>query len=142
MKHYSQAAVERAMKVQEIILRAIAKKITWLQAAQIIGISPRQMRRWLRRYEQFGYDGLFDRRRGKPSPKRIPLDTLEQVLMLYQQQYFDFNVRHFHEKLVEDHQIQLSYTFVKSALQEAGLVKSVASPLCIESAALAGPCPA
>lgn len=123
MKHYSQAAVERAMKVQEIILRAIAKKITWLQAAQIIGISARQMRRWMRRYEQFGHDGLFDRRRGKPSPKRIPLETLEQVLMLYQQQYFDFNVRHFHEKLVEDHQIQLSYTFVKSALQEAGLVK-------------------
>jgi transposase len=123
MKHYSQAAVERAMKVQEIILRAIAKRITWLQAAQIIGISPRQMRRWMRRYEQFGYDGLFDRRRGKPSPKRIPLETLEQVLMLYQQHYFDFNVKHFHEKLVEDHQIQLSYTFVKTALQEAGLVK-------------------
>ena len=123
MKHYSQAAVERAMKVQEIILRAIAKKITWLQAAQIIGISARQMRRWLRRYELFGYDGLFDRRRGKPSPKRITLEVLEQVLMLYQQQYFDFNVKHFHEKLVEDHQIQLSYTFVKTALQEAGLVK-------------------
>ena len=103
MKHYSQAAVERAMKVQEIILRAIAKKITWLQAAQIIGISARQMRRWLRRYEVFGYDGLFDRRRGKPSPKRIPLEVLEQVLMLYQQQYFDFNVKHFHEKLIEDH---------------------------------------
>lgn len=123
MKHYSQAAVERAMKVQEIILRAIAKKITWLQAAQIIGISARQMRRWLRRYEQFGYDGLFDRRRGKPSPRRIPLETLEQVLMLYQQQYFDFNVKHFHEKLLEDHQIELSYSWVKAALQGAGLVK-------------------
>ncbi len=123
MKHYSQAAVERAMKVQEIILRAIAKKITWLQAAQIIGISPRQMRRWLRRYEEFGYDGLFDRRRGKPSPKRIPLEIVEQVLMLYQHQYFDFNVKHFHEKLSEDHQIELSYSWVKTALQEAGLVK-------------------
>ena len=69
MKLYSQVAMERAMKVQEIILRAIAKKITWLQAAQIIGISARQMRRWLRRYEEHGYDGLFDRRCGKPSPR-------------------------------------------------------------------------
>jgi transposase len=111
------------MKVQEIILRAIAKKITWIQAAQIIGISARQMRRWLRRYEEFGYDGLFDRRTGKPSPKRVPLETVAQVLGLYQERYFDFNVKHFHEKLVCDHQINLSYSWVKKALQEAGLVK-------------------
>ena len=39
---YSQAAVERAMKVQEVILRAMAKKITWWQAAEGIGISDRQ----------------------------------------------------------------------------------------------------
>jgi transposase len=111
------------MKIQEIILRAISKKITWLQAAQIIGISPRQMRRWLRRYEEFGYDGLFDRRTGKPSPKRVPLETVELVLSLYRDTYFDLNVRHFHEKLVEVHHIQLSYTWVKKALQGAGLVK-------------------
>lgn len=123
MKHFSQAAMERAMKVQEIILRAISKKITWLEAAKIIGISPRQMRRWIRRYELFGYDDLFDRRKGKPSPRRVPLETVEQVLMLYQQHYFDFNVRHFHEKLREDHHIELSYSWVKTALQEAGLVK-------------------
>jgi hypothetical protein len=46
MKHYSEAAVERTMKIQEVILRAVAKKITWWQAAEIIGISDRQMRRW------------------------------------------------------------------------------------------------
>ena len=68
MGSYSMAAVERAMKVQEVMLRAMAKKITWWQAAEIIGISDRQMRRGHERYEEFGYDGLFDRRRGKPSP--------------------------------------------------------------------------
>ena len=47
---YSKAAMERAMKVQEVILRAVAKKITWWQAAEIIGISDRQMRRWRERY--------------------------------------------------------------------------------------------
>ena len=61
------------MKLQEVILRAMAKKITWYQAAEIIGISDRHMRRWRERYEEFGYDGLFDRRRGKPSPRRVPL---------------------------------------------------------------------
>jgi len=122
MDSYSKAAVERSMKVQEVILRAMAKKITWWQAAEIIGISDRQMRRWRQRYEDFGYDGLFDRRRGKPSPKRVPLATVEQVLGLYREKYFDLNVQHFHEKLCEQHGIELSYTWVKLALQGAGLV--------------------
>ena len=64
MVGYSKAAMERAMKIQEVILRAMAKKITWWQAAEIIGISDRSMRRWRERLEAFGYDGLFDRRRG------------------------------------------------------------------------------
>jgi transposase len=115
-------AWERAMKIQEVILRAMAKKITWWQAAEIIGISDRQMRRWHRRYEKFGYDGLWDRRRGGPSPRRVPLETAQQVLRLYGEKYFDFNVCHFHEKLQEQHGIGLSYTWVKLALQGAGLV--------------------
>ena len=76
-------------------------KITWWQAAEIIGISDRQMRRWRERLEEFGYDGLFDRRRGQPSPKRVPLAMVEQVLGLYRDRYFDLNVQHFHEKLGE-----------------------------------------
>src|SRR5271167_4366719 len=122
MDSYAKAAMERAMKVQEVILRAMAKKITWWQAAEILGISERQMRRWHERLEEFGYDGLFDRRRGRPSPKRVPLALVEQVLGLYRERYFDLNVQHFHQKLGEQHGIQLSYTCVKQALQGAGLV--------------------
>src|SRR5664279_4739714 len=70
MISYSEAAMERAMKVEEVILRAIARKINWWQAAEIIGISDRQMRRWRQRYEEFEVRGLYDRRRGKPLPKR------------------------------------------------------------------------
>jgi len=124
MKQLSAAAVERAMKLQDVMLRAMAKRITWFQAAEILGISCRQMQRWKTRFEHEGYEGLFDRRRGIPSPKRVPLETVETVLRLYQEQYFDFNVRHFHEKLNSEHNIQLSYTWVKQALQGAGLVKS------------------
>src|SRR5215467_15641816 len=123
METYPRAAVERAMKVQEVILRAMAKKITWAQAGEIIGLCQRQMRRWKERYEAYGYDGLFDRRLGKPSPKRVPLAMVEEVLRLYQEQYGDFNVRHFHEKLREKHGLRFSYTWVKRALQMAGLVK-------------------
>lgn len=123
MTQMTQAAVERAMKLQDVMLRAMAKRITWYQGAEILGISCRQMQRWKTRFEHEGYEGLFDRRRGIPSPKRVPLETVETVLRLYQDQYFDFNVQHFHEKLKEEHHIQLSYTWVKQALQGAGLVK-------------------
>ena len=72
---YTKAAMERAMKVQEVILRAMAKKITWWQAAEIIGISDRQMRRWRERYEQFGFRGLLTGGAGsrRPSGCRWPL---------------------------------------------------------------------
>jgi transposase len=122
-RKYSQRAVERAMKIQEVLLRAMAGKLKWWEAAEVIGISDRTMRRWREKYAEEGYDGLFHRQRGQPSPKRIPVETIEKVLGLYQDVYFDFNVRHFHEKLVEEHGIALSYTLVKTALQGAGLVK-------------------
>lgn len=111
------------MKIQQIILKAISKQITWLQAAKIIGISARQMNRWKKRWEENGYDGLYDRRRGSPSPKCVPTETVAEVLRLYREKYEGFNVRHFHEKLVEEHGIKLSYTWVKTALQAAELVK-------------------
>src|SRR5499425_1203620 len=113
MFSYSKAAMERMMKLQEVLLRAIARKITWFQAAEILGFTDRHLRRIRERYEEFGYDGLFDRRLGRPSPKRVPLATVEKVLGLYREKYFDLNVRHFHEKLREQHEIDLSYTWVK-----------------------------
>jgi transposase len=114
--------VERAMKIQEVILRAVSGQILWMHAAEIIGISDRSMRRWRRRYEDHGYDGLFDRRTQSPSPKRVPLKTVEKVLRLYREHYFDFNVKHFVEKVHQDHDVDLSYTWIKTALQTAGLV--------------------
>lgn len=121
MRQYTGPAVERAMKVQEVILRAMGGQITWWQAAEIVGLSDRSMRRWRERYQRTGYDGLFDRRQ-HPSPQRVPVETVERVLHLYRERYFDFNVRHFHEVLETDHEIALSYSWVKAALQTAGLV--------------------
>ena len=111
------------MKIQEVLLRAMAKKITWWQAAEIVGVTDRTMRRWRERIEEQGYSGLSDGRKGKPSPRRVPLKTAEEVLRLYQEVYFDLNIRHFHEKLGEEHDIQLSYAWVQGALQGAGLVR-------------------
>lgn len=111
------------MKIQEVILKAMAGKLKWWEAAEIIGVTDRTMRRWRAQYEEHGYSGLWDYRKRKPSPKRVPVEALQQVLQLYREKYFDFNVQHFHEKLVEEHEIRFSYTWVKTALQEAGLVE-------------------
>lgn len=120
---YSAAEVERMMKLQDVLLKAMAGKMHWWEAAEIIGVSCRTMRRWRERLEKHGYDGLTDRRKGKRSQRRVAVRTCEEVLRLYQERYFDLSVRHFHEKLKAEHAIELSYTWVKQALQGAGLVK-------------------
>lgn len=109
------------MKLQDVLLKAMAKRITWWDAAEIIGVTDRTMRRWRARLEKDGYDGLADRRKGRPSRRRIPLATVEEVLQLYREVYPDLNIRHFHEKLREEHGIRVSYTWVQKALQGAGL---------------------
>ncbi len=110
------------MKLQDVILKAMAKKISWLEAAEIIGVCDRTIRRMREEYQKFGYTGLMDRRNGKQSSHRVPMETAEEVLRLYREVYFDLNMRHFHEKLRDKHQIELSYTWVQLALQGAGLV--------------------
>ena len=122
MDGYPMPAVERAMKVQQVILKAMSGELQWWQAAEILGISCRSMRRWKQRYQQHGYDGLFDRRRRRPSPKRVPLETAQRVLRLYRQDYAGFNVAHFTDQLREHHGITLSYQWIKTALQASGLV--------------------
>ena len=123
MPLYPARALERAMKIKEVITRAMSGQINWLQAAEIIGITDRSMRRWRKRLNVEGYEGLLDRRTRRPSAKRIDMARVEAMLRLYREKYFDLNVKHFVEKLHKEEQISLSYTWVKTALQNAGLVK-------------------
>jgi len=85
-------------------------------------VSPRHLRRVLQRYRHSGFDSLLDRRKGRPSAKRMPWAVAEQVLCLYREEYFDFSVRHFHEKLREELGIDYSYPCIKLLLQGVGLV--------------------
>ena len=124
------------MKAQEVILKAAAGKLKWWEAAEIMGVTDRTMRRWRERLNEHGYSGLWDYRKRSPSPKRVPMQLVEQVLQLYREKYFDCNVQHFHEKLQETHGIGLSYTWVKTgaangrageAAQEAGVTSQTSS---------------
>jgi transposase len=113
----------RAMTRKEVIVRAIAKELSWIQAAQICGVTERQMRRLKQRYEEHGYDGLVDGRGGRPRRKRIALGTIEQLCALKRERYPDFSMQHFWEKATEVHGIDISYTWARLTLQAAGLVE-------------------
>ena len=119
---YPPEAVERAMTIQQVMLRAMSGEITWIQAAEILGFRTRTIRRWRARFEHRGYDGLLDRRRGRPSPRRADFTEVQRVLHLYRERYTGFNGRHFYRIAQQQHGVTLSYSYVKIALQQAGLL--------------------
>jgi transposase len=120
---YSDAAWERAMTVQEVILKALSGELHWFQAADILGWSPRTLRRWRERYETHGYIGLMDKRRHSPSVRRVAAPEIERLLRLYRERYRGFNVRHFHQIARREHGVTVSYSVLTQTLQAAGLVK-------------------
>ena len=97
------------MTKHEVLMRAIAKEITWIQAAQICGISDRQMRRLKREFERRGYEAVIDQRGRTLRRQRIALATLEQVCALKRERYADFSVQHFWEKLTAEHGTAISH---------------------------------
>src|SRR3954464_15859505 len=119
---YPQGGWGRTMTALGGPFKGLSGEIHWVKAADILGWSVRTLRRWRERYERDGYDGLFDRRRRTPSPRRASLADVEQMLRLYREKYAGFNVRHFHAIWRREHGGALSYSFVKQALQTARLV--------------------
>lgn len=116
MPIYSPAAQERAMKRHEVMSQAIAGKMTWIQAADVMGLSPRTVRRWRERMERYGIEGLKDRRMLSPSGKAIKPGELAQWLKLYRTRYRGYNARHFWSTCRREHGLTWSYTLIREAL--------------------------
>jgi hypothetical protein len=110
------------MTRNEVIGMMAAGVLTTLQAADVLGVSPRQMRRLRHRLEVFGEAGLMDGRAGLSREKRVPDATVDEICRLKRDVYPDFSVRHFHEQAVEKHGLRVSYTFARDVLQLRGLV--------------------
>jgi transposase len=108
---YPASAWERAMTVQEVLLKALSGELHWFRAAEILGWSPRTVRRWRERYEEFGHSGLIDKRLHRPSLRRVPPGVVEQVLRLYRERYQGFNVRHFHQIARREHGVTVVLQF-------------------------------
>jgi hypothetical protein len=111
------------LRFEEALERYRKRRLTGEEAGELLGMSGRNFRRLVLRYEEDGAEGLRDLRIGKPSPKRAPAAELTRMQRLYQERYHGMNVKHFHEHLVERHGYQLGYTVTRLALQTAGLVR-------------------
>lgn len=123
MPDYTPAARERAMKLQDVLLKAMAGQMSWIEAADVLGLSARTLRRWRYKFRCHGFDGLQDRRRRSPSHRAVPERELSRWLTLYRQRYRGYNVRHYYSLLTRRHGCRRSYSLVLRALQGAGLVR-------------------
>ena len=112
----------RRMKFEDVYGRWQQRRLSQAEAAEILGMSERSFRRWRGRYEDEGVAGLLDRRLGKASARRVPVDQVHAVLSLYRERYRGFTAKHFHDKLRQHHSFTLGYTWTKLRLQAAGLV--------------------
>ena len=111
------------MRFEEVYGRFRRGRLSCEEAADLLSVSVSTFGRCRRRYDAEGAEGLYDRRIGRASARRVPVDEVTRVIELYATKYFDFNVKHFHEKLVNEHAFKRSYTWTKRVLQGAGQVK-------------------
>ena len=120
MRRTEQAQGLRLMKFEEVYGRTRRGVLGQAEAAEILGVSERTFRRWRDRFEAEGAEGLYDRRLGRLSARRAPVDEVARVLELFDTRYWDFTAKHFHEKLVAEHGSKRSYNWVRLTLQAYG----------------------
>ncbi len=116
----------RETKRLHIIHQALDKRITQKTAAELVGLSSRQIRRILKRVRKEGDDGISHRSRGKTSNRRFPQKVKDKALKLYREKYSDFGPTFACEKLLDVHEIKLSdeKPSVYGLIRKASLTRS------------------
>jgi transposase len=112
----------RMTKFANVLKRWEHKELSAQEAGELLGCSERQFRRWRRRYEEEGDGGLADRRLGRASVRRVPVDRIIWMIGEYRTRHMGWNVKHFHEYLRRQYGFEWGYTWTKRQLQAVGLV--------------------
>jgi hypothetical protein len=110
------------MKFEEVYARTRRAVLSPAEAAEILGMSERNFRRWRDRFEAEGAEGLYDRQLGRVSARCAAVDEVTRVLELFDTRYFDFTAKHFYDKLVSEHGFTRSYNWLRLTLQAHGRV--------------------
>ena len=98
------------------------KRFTQEEAARLLGVSDRTFRRYLVDYKEEGLQGLVDARWNQISHRKAPVNEIMELTELYSKKYFGWNVKHFFSFYCRKHSGARSYTWVKTILQNEGLV--------------------
>jgi transposase len=122
MRRTEQLQGLRMLKLRDVLSRSEAAELSQAEAAELLGMSERTLRRWARRFEEEGDDGLLDRRLGRRSGRAVPEAAAAEVERLYREGYAGFTAKHFHEHLVAHHSFAWGYTWTKTHLQSRGLL--------------------
>jgi transposase len=105
----------------ETLALVVAKRMSQQAAAELLGLTTRQLRRLQRRYEVQGGAGLVSGRRGRPSNRRLPVERRAEALRIVRDHYADFGPTLAHEKLTEVHGLRLSVETLRRWMVEDGL---------------------
>jgi len=116
----------RQMRFEEIYEEWNLGKLTQAEAARVLGVCDRSFRRYIENYKENGLEGLVDHRIEKASHRCAPVDEVCRLEEQYRRQYSSWNVKHFYSHYYRTGGTR-SYTWVKDALQRAGLVTKAAS---------------
>lgn len=112
----------RKMRYEEAYTGWQAGRLTQEEAARLLGVCERTFRRYIDRYEEAGLEGLIDKRLSQVSQRRAPVDEVLRLTESYRSRHEGWSAKHFYAWYRRDGGTR-SYTWVKSRLQEAGLVR-------------------
>jgi len=107
----------------EAMQRIKDKRLTQKEAARMLNLSVRQIKRLYRAYKAQGARGLVSQRRGKPSNNRLDVETQQKAIDLIYEHYRDFGPTLAHEKLTEKHKLRISRESVRGIMIAEGMWK-------------------
>ena len=128
------------MRFEEAYLGWTAGRLTQAEAGMLLGQCERSFRRYVERYRVDGLEGLLDKRLSQISKRRAAQAEIDGVARTYQSGFAGWNVAHFHSKYRAEQGGTRSYSWVKTVLQGAGLIKTAKRRGKCETASRASPC--
>ena len=114
----------RKMRFQEAFDGWSQGRLTQAEAALLLGQCERSFRRHIERFEADGLEGLLDKRMSQISKGRASGAEVDHVVQLYKSSFAGWNVTHFHSKYKAEFKGLRSYSWLKTVLQGAGVVKT------------------
>lgn len=112
---------QRELSRLEVFQQLLAKRLRQRQAAELLGLSVRQIIRLAQAFRREGASALCSKRRGRPSNNRLAPEVLSAARALLRERYYDFGPTLAHEKLVEAHGLRLSVESVRRLMIGEGL---------------------